>query len=165
MVELCDGLDNDCDGNVDEDFGNLGDVCSVGSGECRTQGVYVCADDQVRCDAQARSPAAELCDGLDNDCDGRSDETFDLVNRCIVGIGECARSAVPVCRADGQGTRCPVSPGAPVAEGFMDGAHVSTCDGYDNDCDGRVDEQNLNCCINGEMDFECIARNIPGVPP
>ena len=64
--EICDDLDNDCDG-VTDDFEQ---TCQVSCGEsvrsCR-QGVWGV------CSAPAR--VAELCDGLDNDCDGEIDET------------------------------------------------------------------------------------------
>ena len=45
----------------------------------------------------------------------------------------------------------------------MDGGEPATCDGYDNDCDRRVDEQFLGCCIDGVLDAGCIARNILGI--
>jgi|GEM_PF-5636426 len=47
----------------------------AGSGACAGRGVYVCmGTDAVACDARARTPAAESCDGEDNDCDGAIDE-------------------------------------------------------------------------------------------
>ncbi|MFY0534557.1 MopE-related protein [Nannocystis pusilla] len=71
--ELCDGLDNDCDGDIDEDFA-IGDPCEVGVGECVVEGALVCDDfGDVVCDAVPGPPAFELCDGLDNDCDGAVD--------------------------------------------------------------------------------------------
>lgn len=78
--ELCDGIDNDCDGSVDENFA-VGSGCTVGEGECVAQGQLQCvSDNQAACDATALMPNAELCDGLDNDCDGKSDEDFDSDN-------------------------------------------------------------------------------------
>jgi len=72
--ELCDGLDNDCDELVDEDFG-VGLPCSVGLGECVTPGELVCdAFGELLCDGVPALPALELCDGLDNDCDGAIDD-------------------------------------------------------------------------------------------
>ena len=74
--ELCDGLDNDCDGEIDEDFTDLGSQCSVGIGECAADGYYICTQDGLgtECDAIAGDPGVEICDGLDNDCDGEIDE-------------------------------------------------------------------------------------------
>ena len=77
-AELCDGLDNDCDGDVDEDF-NLGAACTAGAGECLVNGTLVCSPDGTasECSAVAGTPPEPVevsCnDGLDNDCDGASD--------------------------------------------------------------------------------------------
>ena len=69
--ELCDGVDNDCDRSADEGYG-AGQACVVGVGACARVGVVVCAEDGVSaaCGAAAGAPAEELCNGLDDDCDG-----------------------------------------------------------------------------------------------
>lgn len=75
--------------------------------------------------------APELCNGRDDNCDGRTDEGFALGDACTVGIGACARRGKTICTADGAGPHCDQTPGAPTAE---------LCDDLDNDCDGKTDE-------------------------
>jgi hypothetical protein len=72
----CDGVDNDCNAFVDDGFG----PCTVGTGQCQVTGTYTCVEGEPVCDAQAGNPSVEVCDGLDNDCDGVVD------NGCTVNI-------------------------------------------------------------------------------
>ena len=150
--ELCDGLDNDCDGVVDEGaaWSDLGAACSSGTGECEAGGVKVCDPNNptgaTMCNANPASPTAEICDGLDNDCDGSTDENPESPavkgDTCTVGVGQCSRTGVLQCGADSSGFfECSVSPGAPSAE---------VCgDKIDNDCDGLIDD----------LDGECFASD------
>ena len=51
---------------------DFGTACSVGVGECAASGVRVCTGlGMSTCNATAGTPTAELCDGLDNNCDGQ----------------------------------------------------------------------------------------------
>ncbi|HUU03593.1 MAG TPA: MopE-related protein [Myxococcota bacterium] len=123
-IDRCDGLDNDCDGSVDENFPLLGLPCNVGLGECQVSGTYVCSTDHLNhvCDITPGQGSSELCDNLDNDCDGMTDE--DLQQACTNICG----SGTEICVAGGwTGCTAPL----PVAE---------ICDYEDNDCDNETDE-------------------------
>src|SRR4029453_18996598 len=63
--ELCDGLDNDCDGSVDEITDADGDGFDA-----------VCGNDCNDSDPAGHPGAVGVCNGLDEDCDGTADEDF-----------------------------------------------------------------------------------------
>ena len=136
-LEICDSLDNDCDGRTDQNAGGAaltqqcysGPVGTAGVGACRA-GVQTCAAGAYGACAGSIVPVVEVCNGVDDDCDGSTDEGFNLGAACTVGVGACARSGVYVCGGAGAAI-CSVSAGAP---------GVETCNGLDDDCDGRVDQ-------------------------
>ncbi len=70
--ETCDGLDNDCNGIVDDNTG--GAVCGVSVGNC-VSGTMQCISGQLKCTGSS-GPQTELCNGQDDDCDGVIDGTI-----------------------------------------------------------------------------------------
>ena len=146
--ELCDGEDNDCNGRIDDGLG-VGEPCEAGVGVCRVEGEFACdlATGQARCNVEPGQPTdvtaicvrmgleadcGDICNNLDDDCDGNTDEHVILGEACAVGVGGCGESGVTVCAPDGT-VGCSAEPSEPVDE---------LCgDAIDNDCDGAVDEE------------------------
>ena len=124
-VEVCDDIDNDCDGDTDEGF-DVGDECTVGVGACTRPGVLVCADAVAACDAVAADPGVEVCNGIDDDCDGEADEDFD-------GDGDGS----PVCPDGCVGALCPDEDCDDEDPDVHPGARDLCEDGIDQNCDER----------------------------
>jgi hypothetical protein len=149
-AELCDGVDNDCDGSTDEDFADLGQSCESGLGACARQGSVECTPSgfATRCSAESGQAQEEVCgDSIDNDCDGRTDEGFEEIGSpCSAGMGACSGQGMLDC-VGGQ-VQCTAQSGSPQTE---------VCDGDDNDCDGQTDEDDV--CGGGGGDFSCVSGN------
>jgi len=150
--DQCDGLDNDCDNKIDEDF-----VPTPCSSNCGT-GMTVCMNGHVTCNAQPGT-TDNTCDHIDDDCDGVFDEdwvcdpspTCTGPNCCKCGSGTtCEKTqcinGVPTCT-----TTQPIDP--------------EECNCLDDDCDGKIDEGTL-CgagaqCVNCQCAFECSPGEFP----
>ncbi len=173
--ECGNGMDDDGDGLIDED-------CYCGAGESQTcyagtyphRGVGACRDGVQQCDTGAGQefgqwgscegsvlPQDEACDGVDNDCDGATDEG------CPCSAGEsrpCGDSfrvapctpGTQTCLDDGRWSACEGAVG-PSAEACGTGMG----DGVDNDCDGQTDE-GCGCTPEPEMCGDGVDNDCDG---
>jgi len=146
--EVCNNLDDDCDGLVDEDLAvtPCENECGIGDLIC-VDGVEICfgpepeeeicdykdndcdgeVDENQLNDCGACGPLPEdFCNGFDDDCDGLVDE--DLIQECSTICG----NGLEFCY-EGQWIGCTAQPELP-----------EVCNGFDDDCDGLIDED-LNC--------------------
>jgi Putative metal-binding motif len=166
-AERCDGVDNDCDGSVDEGF-SIGGSCSVGRGACAGSAKWVCSADGTAavCPALPQTPSPERCDGVDNDCDGSVDEGYaSRATQC--GVGACAATGVTSCVSGREVDSC-----APRQAAASD----VSCDGIDDDCSGQADEDFLalaevcngrddNCNGRADEGLSCGGNPAPGCTP
>jgi len=155
--ELCDDEDNDCDGTVDEDATDegtwysdsdgdgYGDASAPTSGCDQPSGTTTDASDCDDTDADVRPGAAEVCDELDNDCDGATDDDDDGL-----AVGDTFYIDYD---GDGYGSSGYTAEACEAPSGYVssasdcddadDAVHPGAderCNDADDDCDGANDE-------------------------
>ena len=128
--EICDSLDNNCDGSTDEDYVPAATSCGVGA--CAGTGTTTCVAGAVVDSCVAGTPAASdaTCNGIDEDCSGTADEDY-VSTATSCGVGACAGTGTTTCVAGAVVDSCVA--GTPAASD-------ATCNGIDEDCSGAADE-------------------------
>ena len=157
-AERCDGLDNDCDGEIDEDMQEIwfADVDGDGYGDpdsledsCDPPSGYVSIGlDCDDTDGDVNPESTEICDGIDNDCDQLIDDEDGSVDYStasdyyadddgdghggeLMQTGACTPPAGMVSfGGDCDDSNPEINPDA-----------IEDCDLIDNDCDGLIDTE------------------------
>jgi hypothetical protein len=128
----CDGVDDDCDGAIDENYERTETTCG-GLGACASTGITICVNGEVldTCQPGQQADDDASCDGRDDDCNGSNDEDYSSVDTSC-GLGDCVSSGSTSCVNGAVRDNC--EPRPPPAGGD------ANCDGRDQDCDGSADQ-------------------------
>ncbi|MCB9745508.1 MAG: putative metal-binding motif-containing protein [Alphaproteobacteria bacterium] len=163
-AEICDGIDNDCDGDTDDEDSGVdlstgstwyADADGDGFGEA-SSATIACdppsghLSDDSDCDdtdAAVNPDALEVCDTIDNDCDGDVDDADASVD-LSTGSSWYADSDGDGFGDGGARVRACAAPGGTLADATdcddtdaaVNPAATEVCDTIDNDCDGDVDD-------------------------
>ncbi|MBI2552704.1 hypothetical protein HYW17_05395 [Candidatus Uhrbacteria bacterium] len=166
--EVCDGRDNDCDGETDEGALNACGGCAllanVPGDPCDGSDVDLCEDDSYECEdadtvvCSSGEDNGDPCDGEDNDCDGTVDEGS---NACD---GACPLANLPGTACDGADSDLCTDDAYECS-----GLNTTVCSVGDNDlelydgstdedCDGEIDEDlrrlSGTVTLSGALSFE-----------
>lgn len=149
--ETCNGNDDDCNGQIDDNVPGVGQSCTVPGqqGECAV-GVSACINGSVACQ-QVHQPKAEDCNNQkDDDCNGKIDDCSSCTNGqtqpCYTPTTGCTRSGTTY-QCDGScktGTQTCTNGQWSTCTNEV-GPQTETCNWKDDDCDGTVD--NHGACL------------------
>ena len=183
LIERCNGQDDDCDGLSDEDFPALGSPCCD---PC--PGAIVCDAAQTGSICSGVGPCPEICDLLDNDCDGQVDEVpppqicewLEVCNSIdddgdgltdeppLPGLGDPCGSDIGECEI---GNTC-CAQGGTFACCNTVGPEIEACDCLDNDCNTLTDDEVVRRCYAGDpaecpdpQSGTCLGLCWPGTQP
>ncbi len=178
-AEICDGLDNDCNGSVDDglnistyfvdaDGDGYGDAAATSLDTCLAAAPAGFADNALDCndnDAAFNPGMAEICDDFDNDCNGMADDGLTFTTFYLDDDG------------DGYGgdgtslTSCDANPPAGFVDNNLDcddnnaslnPDQAEVCDGMDNNCNGTADDGLLIFMYFQDLDGDSFGdANIP----
>lgn len=189
VFETCNNLDDDCDGKIDEDFPQKGTACDDGKlGQCKGTGFLGCTANgaglQCNITMPGATPTPEVCNGVDDNCNGAIDESISCTPGCVPtssidlcngldddcdgafeeddpNVGQpCGLSNNPPCQF---GTKACIG-GAIQCVGAID-PQTEQCNGVDDNCDGTPDDNapcpNPTSCVEGGCRVYCAEGEFP----
>ncbi len=158
-VEICDGLDNDCNGQIDEGLTvttYYPDTDNDGYGDAMSTDVlqdtcllspplgYVANDFDCDDTNNAINPdAIEICDGIDNDCNGLIDDGLTITTYYLDNDGDSygdANISLDSCAIIAPTGYVTNSLDCNDNDGNIHPAIAEICDAIDNDCNGLIDD-------------------------
>lgn len=165
LEEICDGIDNNCNGNIDEgldscqiityyfdsDGDGYGNISTSVEGYTQPSGYVTSSGDCDDSDENINPNAEEICDWIDNDCNGGVDEGFNTSCQRITyyldsdsdGYGDPNQSTQNYTQPLGyvlNNNDCDDS------DETINPSAEEICNGIDNDCDGDIDEGFNDSC-------------------
>lgn len=199
--EICNGVDDNCNGLIDENVPGVGQPCGAAYPPC-VAGTYACklsptsGKIELVCELpqDAYQPTDEICDLVDNDCDGKTDENDP--GKAIAGTDEACLTpemlAAGFTLADVQAkkaelgdayvcaagkTRCSRVANGPGTDddtaavlcvGALGPTTKDICNGLDDDCNGTIDDGAVcpgeQACVAGACRLKCQQGEFDGCP-
>jgi len=162
-LEACNGVDDDCDMNVDDGFAGLGGGCTVGMGICQRSGTTICMTDgsATECSASPGTPSGtDACNYADDDCDGLVDQAYknpatglyDKDTTC----GTCEINCTTLYAAPNAAGTCEVNAGAAACEMTCNGGTYNLNGSAIDGCEFVLDATAIYVSAsNGTNDVTC----------
>jgi hypothetical protein len=126
----------------------VGDACTAGLGICQRTGVTQCVAGAVACSAVPGAPRAEVCNGVDDNCNGVTDDipaAACVPRECAVGVQYCSGGMGPLCALTGNaayGTNC-----SSIGGGICNGMGTCTCAPGFSNCGGTCLRTGTSCTV------------------
>lgn len=151
-IESCNGIDDDCDGVTDE---------GLDGGDCELSNEFGTCIGTLSCELGAKTcmglePSEEKCNGIDDNCDGATDESYP--DNDGDGVADCVDED-----SDDDGTPN-INDCAPNDPTVFPGA-VEICDSKDNDCNNLVDDEGAIGCKSYYADADLDGYGSDSVKP